>query len=176
MDPRLQALIDRQEILDVMHQYAHGCDRSDEARIAEVYLPTAIDNHGQYNGPGKAFAKVVCDGNKERDSMSHLLGQSQIHVDGDKAGAETYFNATIARMEDGVRYVDMMGGRYVDKFERHDGKWRIADRVCTCEWSMTLKVENEWQAGTGFYWGKWDKTDISYPVLGLTQEEPLAAE
>ncbi len=118
MDPRLQALIDRQEILDVMHQYVLGCDRSDQARIEDVYHPEAQDNHGLYKGPGKPFAKVVCDGNKERDSMSHLLGQSTINIDGDSAGAETYYNATIARMEGDVRYLDMMGGRYVDKFEQ----------------------------------------------------------
>jgi hypothetical protein len=149
MDPRLQALIDRAEILDVLHQYVHGCDRSDEPRIADIYHPEAQDNHGQYQGSGRKFAKVVCDGNQtDRDTMSHLLGQSTIHLDGDKAGAETYFNATVARMEGDVRYIDMMGGRYIDKLERReDGKWRVQDRVCTSEWSMTLKVENEWQRG-----------------------------
>jgi len=177
MDPRLQALIDRQEILDVMHQYVLGCDRNDQARIEDVYHPEAQDNHGQYKGPGKAFAKQVCDGNAERDSMSHHLGQSTINIKGDSAGAETYYQATIARMEGDVRYLDMMGGRYVDKFERRDGQWRILDRVCTCEWSMTVRVENEWHRDSGFYFGKWDKSDIAYEFLGLDQEEKaIAAE
>ena len=177
MDPRLQALIDRQEILDVMHQYVLGCDRNDQARIEDVYHPEAQDNHGQYKGPGKAFAKQVCDGNAERDSMSHHLGQSTINIKGDSAGAETYYQATIARMEGDVRYLDMMGGRYVDKFERRDGQWRILDRVCTCEWSMTLRVENEWHRDSGVYFGKWDKSDIAYEFLGLDQEEKaIAAE
>jgi hypothetical protein len=167
MDPKLQALIDRQDILDVMHQYAHACDRSDEPRIADVYHPEAQDNHGLYNGPGKKFAKVVCDSNAEHDTMSHLMGQSQIKIDGDKAGAETYFNATIARMDGDVRYIDMMGGRYVDTLQRRDGQWRISDRVCTCEWSMTLRVESEWQRDAGFVCGTYDKSDVSYPVLGL---------
>ena len=173
MDPRLQALIDRQDILDVLHQYAHACDRSDEARIADVYHSEARDNHGQYHGLGKDFAKVVCDGNMtDRDTMSHLMGQSQITIDGDKAGAETYFNATIARMADGERYVDMMGGRYIDKLERRDGRWRISDRICTCEWSMTLKVENEWQRDRGFVCGSFDTRDPSYEFLGLVEREP----
>jgi hypothetical protein len=175
MDPKLQALIDRQEILDVLYQYAHACDRSDEPRIADVYHPEARDNHGQYNGPGKKFAKVVCDGNRERDTMSHLMGQSQIRIDGDRAGAETYFNATIARMEGGERKIDMMGGRYIDKLERRDGRWRISDRICTCEWSMTLAIENEWQRGTGFVCGSYDESDPSYEFLGL-KKQPEPAE
>jgi len=177
MDPRLQALIDRQDILDVLHQYVHGCDRGDGPRIAEVYLPGAWDNHGLFQGTGQDLAKFVCDSHDQYDTMSHLLGQSTIRIDGDKAGAETYFNATIARMEGDVRYLDMMGGRYVDKFERRDGQWRILDRVCTCEWSMTLRVENEWHRDSGFYFGKWDKSDIAYEFLGLDQEEKaIAAE
>ena len=59
MDPRLQALIDRQDILDVLHQYVHGCDHGDEPRIAAVYRPGAWDNHGLFQGTGEDLAKFV---------------------------------------------------------------------------------------------------------------------
>jgi SnoaL-like domain len=168
VDPKLQAVIDRAEILDVLHQYVHACDRSDEPRLIDTYHPDARDNHGGYQGTGHAFAKVVCEGNRQRKTMSHLLGQSTIHLNGDKAGAETYFNATVARDDGGIRYLDMMGGRYIDKLERReDGKWRVQDRVCTCEWSFTMKVEHEWHKDGQFVCGTFDKTDPSYPVLGL---------
>jgi hypothetical protein len=170
MDPRLQALIDRQDIIDVLHQYSHGCDRGDEARMADIYHPESWDDHGIYKGDGRAFAKQVCGGTGRRETMSHLLGQSQIKVDGDSAGVETYYNATIQRRnEEGVRYVDMMGGRYIDKLERRDGKWRVLDRLCTCEWSFTLRVEQEleWHPTGKFYQGTTDKSDRSYEVLGL---------
>ena len=168
MEPRLQALIDRAEILDVLHQYAHASDRSDEARIADTYHPDSFDNHGPYQGDGRTFAKVICDGDVERETMSHLLGQSTIHVDGDAAGAETYFQATIKRSKGDERWIDMMGGRYIDRLERREGKWRVKHRVCTCEWSTTLRVEYDWQRDAGFVCGTQDKTDLSYAVLGLT--------
>jgi hypothetical protein len=42
---------------------------------------------------------------------------------------------------------------------------------------MTLRVENEWHRDSGFYFGKWDKSDIAYEFLGLDQEEKaIAAE
>lgn len=168
MDPRLQALIDRQEILDVLHQYVRGCDRCDEPTIAATYHPGAWDNHGSYQGTGHDFAKVVCTNNGERETMSHLLGQSVITINGDSAGSETYFNATIQRRVDDVRFIDMMGGRYIDKLERRDGQWRVLDRVCTCEWSFTTRVEDEWHARGEFVQGTWDKTDKSYAVLGIS--------
>lgn len=168
MDPRVQALIDRAEILDVLHQYAHGCDRGDEPRMADVYHPQSFDNHGSYKGDGRAFAKRVCGNTSERETLSHLLGQSQIRIDGDSAGTETYFNATAARRgEDGARIIEMMGGRYIDRLERRDGQWRILHRICTCEWSMTLRVEEEWHAPGEFVQGSYDKDDPSYAVLGL---------
>jgi len=167
MDARLQALIDRAEILDVLHQYVHACDRSDTPRIADVYHPDSFDNHGTYQGDGHRFAEVVVESNKQFTTMSHLLGQSTIRVDGDSAGAETYFIATIAREQDGEPYLDQMGGRYIDTLERRDGKWRIKSRVCTCEWSVTTKVENEWHANSGFVRGTFDRGDPSYKALGL---------
>lgn len=167
MDPRLQALIDRAEILEVMHQYVHACDRSDLPRLLDVYCPESFDNHGGYRGDGRQFARNVVEGNKDRETMSHLLGQSTIRVDGDKAGCETYFNATITRVENGIRYLDMMGGRYIDQLERHDGKWQVKHRVCTCEWSYTTRVEKVWHEDGTFVRGTFDKKDPSYPVLGL---------
>ena len=167
MDPRLQRLIDRQDILDVLHQYAHAADRADEPRLVDVYHPESWDNHGSYKGDGRAFAKRVCENSGERETMSHLMGQSQITVDGDSAGAETYFNATIQRLVDDVHYIDMMGGRYVDRLERRDGQWRILDRVCTCEWSFTTRVEDEWHERGEFVQGTFDRNDVSYKVLGL---------
>jgi hypothetical protein len=167
MDPRLQALIDRAEILEVLHQYVHACDRSDHARIVDVYHPDSLDNHGTYQCSGREFAKIVCDGNAERETMSHLLGQSTIRVDGDHAGAETYFIATVTRSENGERHLDQMGGRYVDTLERRDGRWRIKDRICTCEWSVTSRIEKQWHQDGQFVRGTFDHNDPSYHVLGL---------
>lgn len=167
MDPKLQALIDRAEILDVLHQYVHACDRSDQPRVVDVYHPDSFDNHGAYQGDGHTFAKVVCDGNAERETMSHLLGQSTIRVDGDRAGAETYFIATVTRFENGERHLDQMGGRYIDTLERRDGRWKIKDRVCTCEWSVTSRIEKQWHPDGQFVRGSFDRGDPSYRVLGI---------
>ena len=39
-----------------------------------------------------------------------------------------------------VRHVDTWHGRYLDRYERRDGEWRIAARVCVHEWTRTDRV------------------------------------
>ncbi len=35
---------------------------------------------------------------------------------------------------DGAEKLRLTGGRYVDRLERRDGEWRIAERVVVLEW------------------------------------------
>src|SRR3546814_2864784 len=71
-----------------------ACDRGDEARMAAVYLDDSWDEHGVYAARGPDFARIMSQAVAEQtDSMFHLLGQSQIRVDGDVAGADSYFLA-----------------------------------------------------------------------------------
>jgi hypothetical protein len=53
-------------------------------------------------------------------------------IDGDVAHAETYYLFT-ARNRDGTNWI--AGGRYIDRLERRDGRWRIALRCNAVEWS-----------------------------------------
>ena len=52
-DPEVQALVDKQAILEVLTRYCRALDRGDAALIASAYHPDAVDDHG-----GKTFARV----------------------------------------------------------------------------------------------------------------------
>ena len=54
--------------------------------------------------------------------------------------------------------LNQLGGRYVDRLVREDGRWRIAERTCVREWSISHPLENDWLAGKGFRAG-WNKVD-----------------
>lgn len=61
--------------------------------------------------------------------------------------AETYVVA-YHRFHDDGQAKDMIAGlRYVDRFERRGGDWRIARRVCAFEWRRTDPVASD---GGGF--------------------------
>jgi hypothetical protein len=103
-----------------------------------------------------------------KDVMSHQLGQSQVHVDGDRAGAETYFIATIQENgADGAAVIHQMGGRYVDELVRESGDWKVRHRSTVRDWSFSLPVASDWIGSLGFIPGRTDGDDPSFEALRL---------
>lgn len=98
MEPRLQEMLDHYEITKTLKEYCFACDRGDQSRMAEVYLDDSWDDHGIHAAPGKEFTRIIMrEIVAQSNSLSHLLGQSQISVEGDQAGAETYFFCRVSR-------------------------------------------------------------------------------
>jgi len=156
----LQRLLDKEEIREACLKYTRGVDRHDEEIAAGAYHDGAVDDHGTFIGDAGGFLKHVNDLHARNWNMHHhYITNQSIDLDGDVAHAETYYLAALRR-EDGT--MDLAGGRYVDRFERRDGRWAIADRACLVEWSGELpKAAGE--VGDLFLSGSaWDRSDISY--------------
>jgi hypothetical protein len=66
---------------------------------------------------------------------------------------------------EGAEWLDLFSGRYVDRFERRDGHWRIADRVVVHDWSTSTRLD---AAGSfhlpmeGFTQGCRGRSDLVY--------------
>jgi hypothetical protein len=165
----LQEIIDHHEIRKLLSAYCHGCDRGDWGRMGSVYAEDSFDDHGDYKGSGAAFPSHIA---KAYDTgaiqCSHLLGQSQITVDGDRAGAETYFIASIyGQPHRETDVVSVLGGRYVDTLTRGPGGWKIDKRVCVRDWSATLDATQDSLRKQDFVRGLLTGQDVSYAALGL---------
>lgn len=169
MDPRLQELLDHHDIRQLLATYCHGCDRGDEVEMAGTYSADSWDDHGARKMDGRRFSiETVEESLRTTTVVSHLLGQSLIRVEGDRAGAETYFIATVRYpTADRGEIHNQLGGRYVDTLVREEGTWRIQRRICVREWSLSQPVERDWLAGKGFVDSRRGSADASYPVLGL---------
>ncbi|MEZ5744284.1 MAG: nuclear transport factor 2 family protein [Sphingomonadaceae bacterium] len=167
-DKRLQTLWDHHEIRELLATYCHGCDRDDPVEMASTYCLESWDDHGPNKCDGREFVDLIlAQSRKSSRVVSHQLGQSQITVDGDRAGAETYFIATcVFPREDGPDILNQLGGRYVDTLEREDGAWKIKERLCVREWSCSNPIESDWLAGAGFIESRRDAKDVSWDVLG----------
>lgn len=170
LDARLRAMLDHHEIRQTLAEYCHACDRADEALMASLYTEDSFDDHGLVRAPGKEYAqamtKLVVD---RTEAVCHVLGQSLITVDGDEAGAETFFLG-IMRLnpnDAGVGKINQLAGRFVDRLERVDGKWKIKQRTCVRDTSITFTVEEDMQAGYGLTAGTRDASDLGAAVLGL---------
>jgi hypothetical protein len=178
MDPRLQEMLDHYEIRKTLAQYCHGCDRCDEPRMAGVYVEDSWDDHGHRRAPGPEYARLMAgEVLATTDSMYHLLGQSQIRVNGDEAAAETYFLAvSTGPNADGVETCNQLGGRFVDRFERQGDRWLIKHRTVLRDWAISLPVEQDWTAEAGLRPGERSDADPSFAALGLAHGGIRSAE
>jgi hypothetical protein len=81
----------------------------------------------------------------------HLLGQTHIELDGDRARAETHV-FSYHRVDAGAGDHDTcIGGRYLDQLEKRDGEWRIVDRVMLYDWEQDWGAAADWSKGVMGY-------------------------
>lgn len=173
LEPRLQEMLDHYEIGQLINEYCRGCDRMDRDRMASAYAPDSIDDHGASSSSGPDFADKSMVSMAGVDLCSHFMGQLTITVDGDTAGAESHFIATVRKTgPDGTATLNQLGGRYADRLERVEGRWRVKHRTCVRDWSITLPIVEDWLAGSGHARGRYDAADPGYRVLGLPHGGP----
>jgi SnoaL-like domain len=164
-------LLAREEIGDVVKDLARGTDRLDAELMASCYHPDGTDDHNVFRGTGTEFARWVVDTLPHFAATMHFIGSPRIRrlpaQDGlDTARVDTYCVAHhVSRPDDGGGQTDMvLGLRYVDRFERRAGQWRIAARVCAFDWTVTVPFDpaRGFLFDTGWTLGARDRTDITY--------------
>jgi hypothetical protein len=129
----LRELRDQQQIRDCLMRYCRGVDRCDVEDVRAAYHPDATDDHGYWKGNGWDFAEFIVDAKlRDNDWTTHAVQNVLIEVDGDVAHGESYVEASLKPK--GIDEVRVFVGRYIDRFERRDGEWRIADRVVVHDW------------------------------------------
>ena len=164
---RLQELFDRQDIRDQLLRYSRGCDRFDAELINSVYWPDALDEHGPVGTvPGAQAGELLIRWMRDSCKVAqHFLCSSLIEIEGDTAFVETYFLNFLLVDRDGRDVTRSFGGRYIDRFERRGGIWRIAHRVCVHDWSRMDEVDEPWPPGEAtFIQGERSKDDIVYTI------------
>ena len=161
-DSRLvRELTDRHAIADAVQRYCRGVDRCDTELICSAYFDDAVDDHGSFKGNAWEFAEWA---NKVHQrvwaSTMHVIAHHTVELDGDVAHGETYVVAYLRRLDGSA--IDVAGGRYIDRFERRSGEWRIADRVFVWEWSSSLDPKGSLIDGDIFTQGQRSREDLSY--------------
>jgi hypothetical protein len=155
MEQQLRGLLDKQAIEEAIKTYARALDRMDEALLRTVFHPGSKHVHF-YEGPSSDpslpsrpgqpldFVAFAMDVLRTHLRTHHQLGNILIELDGDSAFAETYFTAHHRMRPKGDPLASptafdtemdyFVGGRYIDRFERRDGQWRITHRTGMTDW------------------------------------------
>jgi len=164
----IDAIISRQQIADLTMAYCRGVDRADVALLKSVFHDDSVVVTGVFNGGGHDFATEICRIVTETFTMCfHSIANQWIEVDGDRAIGETYVIAASDFACEGGSEM-LTGGRYVDRFERRDGVWKIAERNFVLDWNRT---DPPTSSAEGMYAaldlrGAWGKADPVYAFWG----------
>jgi ketosteroid isomerase-like protein len=132
-------LQDRQSISDCLSRYSRAVDRLDRELLLSVYHDDAIDDHGVFVGGPEAFADWVIPMHTATHlSHQHCIFNSTVDLDGEVAHVESYY--MFVGLNRAGTPLAMSGGRYLDRFEKREGRWAIAARVCVRDWAPLAEV------------------------------------
>jgi hypothetical protein len=134
LEHAVRGLQDRQEIQDCLVRYCRGIDRGDVDYALTAYHPDALDDHGVLCGlASELVGWAIKSHNEGQLRTQHLISNISMDIQGDLAHCETYWHYC-GFNKPPLAPVSLIGGRYLDRFERRAGHWAIAERICVIDW------------------------------------------
>jgi hypothetical protein len=143
----LRALVDRDKIRQCLERLARGEDRRDAAMITASLWLDSVTDYGVFKGSFDEYLAWVVPGADAITNTQHVLGQTYTELDGDRARTETQV-VSYHRVDMGEEERDTcIGGRYLDRFEKRNGEWRVAERTMLYDWYQDWGVSIDWSQG-----------------------------
>jgi hypothetical protein len=133
----VQALLAKEDIRTLSRHYMRGLDRLDADLLRSVFFDDAQVDYGFYRGSAQQFVAFAMRALRDHHANHHFIGQMSVDLEGDVAFGEIYFQAFHRIVEAGVEKDLFIAGRYVDRYERRQGIWKIAFRAEVNDWART---------------------------------------
>jgi hypothetical protein len=129
----LSEAFDRQELIELVTQYCRALDRCDGELLRSLYHPDAVYD-GVFKGNALRFVEHLTgrddwDAIKTPGPVQHSLSNALFEVHGDVAYGEVYLETRLVRGD----VVERLLARYLDRYERRNGRWRISLRRAIIE-------------------------------------------
>jgi hypothetical protein len=138
-------LLDERAIRNVVLAYCRGVDRMDRALVRSCYHDDAREEHGSFEGPIDDYLEWVWRVLARYDRTMHLVANQLVELRGDRAHCETYGIAFHEGDPADPTKNLTTGFRYLDRFERRNGDWRIVQRVAVTDWCRSWAPETRWE-------------------------------
>lgn len=164
MDSVLQRLADEAAIKDLQIRYCRAIDRRDWELLRTCFHPDATYEHWAFKGDIDAVVQWCDEGIKVYESTTHFTGNQLVKIDGDSAWAEHYLCGShrIGACDGAPARDWVVNVRYVDRAERRNGEWRIADRLILLDSERSDFVVGELSVQPQDRNSRSDRTDPSY--------------
>jgi hypothetical protein len=144
----IDELLAKQEITDLVGRYMRGLDRLDKKLLRSTFHDDATTDYGFFKGGPDAFTDMAYNALQAHLANHHMIGQVNIDVEGDVAFGEVYFQAFHRIVADGEERDLFISGRYVDRYERRGGEWKIAFRSEVNDWARNDPATDDYFAAT----------------------------
>ncbi|MDX1693598.1 MAG: nuclear transport factor 2 family protein [Ketobacteraceae bacterium] len=137
---RLQALLDKDAIRELIHAYCNAADRKDVDKMRSLYHEDAIDDHGGFfQGLAMEFIDQLPEIQAPMEILHHNVTTVNIRLE-DRPGGARYGEGEVYvlafhKVSTGEGSLDLLiGGRYLDKYEKREGEWRFSHRAVLADW------------------------------------------
>lgn len=139
--------LSKQALHEINTAYCRAADRADDALLRSLWHADAKVSYGEYSGGFEGFCEYWAGVRDHFEHLSHLIGTDYYEISGDRAMGETQ----VARIEVVNRKAGtmdrMIGGRFLDRFERRDGVWKLSGRAFVLDWNVNRPTTAIWDKG-----------------------------
>ena len=138
----LPEISDRLEIADLLVRYTRAIDTGEWDRLDSVFEPDARIDYTATGGIAGRFPAVkawLAESLPMFPRRQHVLGQSEVVVEGDRARVTAYFlNPMVLPQRDGGEVLWEFGGLYHHRLTRTAAGWRSRELVEELCWKRGL--------------------------------------
>ncbi len=144
----LEMLQAKDAIRDLVLRYCRAIDRRDYAALPALYHDDATDDHSpMYCGSAAGYLEWLPSMLETMTVTSHMVQNHLIAVEGDRAEGEVVMiSYHLTKDESGQDVEIIIGGRYLDRYERRDGIWRFAHRKIVMDWNQIQPSTCQWDS------------------------------
>lgn len=118
---------DKDAIRDVMARYAHALDECRFADVAALFAEDGEWTTTYGSARGRTAIEALLTGNVptpgEGPQRKHYITNMLITLDGERADARSDY---LVVRESAQGLLPVMGGTYLDRFVKRDGRWQIS--------------------------------------------------
>lgn len=168
---RLQAVVDKSEIAELLYSVARGLDRIDETLLRSAFHPDAtIDlGPGVFQGTSGDYVHWVIGALNQVRESHHMIANVHASLEGSAALVESYCHAHFRLDKPTGREDVFIGSRFLDRMERRPsgsaGVWKIVHRKQVIDWVRTEAVSDLfYHQNPDALWSYRTKTDLSYQM------------
>ena len=135
-EARLALMLARDELHQLVTAYCRAVGRADYEALRSLYHPDATDSHGSFSTGGvEQFIEQLQAAEPYVRVSQHNITTTNFVIEGDTGSGEIYclvFHTFAGPKHD----IDVIiGGRYLDKYTKHDGRWKFTQRTIVADWA-----------------------------------------